>query len=129
MRTIYRRKLLKQAESELAPLLLKLVNTTIKTTLYPDSLKTTKVVPIEKLGKDKTTSDGWRPINVVAALSKVIERVLLKQILDHLQTNELLGAQHHGAIEGRSTQTTDIRPSRSTGPGDAGRQGEHIDST
>ena len=52
-------RLLKQASNELEPLLLQLVNVTIKTTKYPDALKTTKVVPIEKAGKEKTTSDRW----------------------------------------------------------------------
>ena len=98
-------RLLKQAHEELEPLMLHMVNTTIRTTMYPDVLKTTKVVPIEKCGKEKTTLDGWRPINVVSALSKVIERVLLKQILDHLESNHLIGQQHHGAVRGKSTQT------------------------
>ena len=98
-------RLLKQALQELEPLFLHMVNTTIKTTTYPDVLKTTKVVPIQKTGKDKTTSDAWRPINVVSALSKIIERVLLKQIQEHLDINNLVGQQHHGAVRGKSTQT------------------------
>ena len=93
-------KLLKQAQPELEPLLLHLVNSTILTNKFPEALKVTKVVPIKKVGKDSTSSDGWRPLNVVAALSKVIERVYLKQILNHLDKH-----QHHGAVHGKSTQT------------------------
>ena len=98
-------RLLKQAQSELEPLLLHMVNSTISTTNFPEVLKTAKVVPIEKVGKESTSSDGWRPVNVVAALSKVIERVMLQQILQHLKSNGLVGHQHHGAVKGMSTQT------------------------
>ena len=97
---------LKQAQTEVQPLLLRLINAVIKTTTYPTALKTTKIAPIEKSGKTKTTCEGWRLINVVAALSKVIERVLLKQILDHLALNNLVGAQHHGSIKLKSTQNS-----------------------
>ena len=61
-------RLLKQAQSELELLLLHLVNATIKTNEFPESLKITKVVPIKKVGKEPTNSDGWRPVNVVAVL-------------------------------------------------------------
>ena len=98
-------KILKQALEEIEPMLLHLMNATILKTTYPQVLKTTKVVPLPKQEKEKTTSDGWRPINVVPTISKVIERVYLKQILQHLDENELIGHQHHGAIRGKSTQT------------------------
>ena len=84
---------IKQAQKELEPLLLRLVNRTILTREYPKALKTTKIVPIEKSGKPKTTASGWRPVNIVAALSKVIERVFLQQILQHMDTNKLIGTQ------------------------------------
>ena len=97
---------IKQAQAELEPLILKLVNAVIRTTTYPDSLKTTKIVPIRKSSKSITSSEGWRPINVIAALSKIIERVLLGQILDHLQNNDLVPAQHHGSIRGKKHSDT-----------------------
>ena len=82
-----------------------MVNRTISTTVYPSSLKTTKIVPIEKKGKTKTTSDGWRPVNVVPALSKILERVLLAQMMNHMEVNNLISHAHHGAVKGKSTQT------------------------
>ena len=39
------------------------------------------------------------------ALSKIIERVYLEQLIKHLDQNKLIGHQHHGAIKGKSTQT------------------------
>ena len=52
-----------------------MVNQVINTKVFPEVLKTSKVIPIPKQGKDLNTADGWRPINVVVALSKIIERV------------------------------------------------------
>ena len=96
---------IKQAQAELEPIILHLVNTTIQTMTFPTPLKTAKVVPVEKSNKDKSSSDGWRPVNVVAAISKIIERVYLKQILEHLSRNKLVGHSHHGALKFKSTQS------------------------
>ena len=101
-------KTIKAAQNELEPLILRMVNQTILTMTYPEQLKTTKIVPVEKQGKDKSTSDGWRPVNVIGALSKVIERVILKQLLQHLEDNKLVSNQHHGAVKDMSTQDTDF---------------------
>ena len=63
-------KTIKAAQPELEPLILRLVNQTILKTTYPEQLKTTKIVPVEKKGKDKQSSEGWIPINVIGALIK-----------------------------------------------------------
>ena len=96
---------IKQAQAELEPIILHLVNSTIRTKTFPTPLKIAKVVPVEKLNKDKSSSDGWRPVNVVAAISKIIERVYLKQILEHLSRNNLVGHSHHGALKFKLTQS------------------------
>ena len=97
--------MIKQARSQLEPLLLHLVNRTILTGIYPTSLKISKIIPIEKMGKEPTNSSGWRPINLVNTISKIIERVLLSQILKYLDYNKLVGHIHHGSVRDKSTQT------------------------
>ena len=96
---------IKDARAELQPLLLLLINQSIKSRTFPNQLKQAKIVPIEKTGKNQNTVDGWRPMNVIPAISKVLERVLLAQILNHLEINNLIGYSHHGAIRNKSTQT------------------------
>ena len=98
-------KAIKAAIIELAPLILLLVNSTIKTRKFPIQLKTTKIIPIRKPDKDKNISDGWRPINIVQSLSKIIERVYLRQIIQHIKVNNLVNHSHHGGIRGKSTQS------------------------
>ena len=67
-------KVLKQAGQVIHPHLLHLVNSVISTENYPEALKITKIVPIPKMGKDQNLPEGWRPINLVPALSKVVEK-------------------------------------------------------
>ena len=96
---------IKQARQYLEPILLHLVNSIIITGDYPSTIKTTKIVPIEKPMKPTTNQEGWRPINIVSSISKIVERVLLGQILEHLSRNKLVSHIHHGAVAGKSTQT------------------------
>ena len=96
---------IKAAANELAPLLLELVNSTISKTTFPTEMKTTKIIPIRKTDKEKTSSEGWRPINIVQAISNIIERVYLRQILNYLEVNNLVNHSHHGGVKGKSTQS------------------------
>jgi hypothetical protein len=46
-------------------------NVSITTGLYPDKLKTSRVVPIFKCG-EKTSCDNYRPISLVSSISKIL---------------------------------------------------------
>ena len=96
---------IKQAQSELEPLLLHLINQVFKTMTFPEALKTAKVVPIQKPGKETSSSDAWHPINVISTISKVIERVMLSQMLEYMNSNNMISHQHHGSVRAKSTQT------------------------
>ena len=54
--------------------------------------------------KEITKIDGWHPVNIVPALSKIIEKVLMRQMLSHLTDNNLISPNHHGSVPGHSTQ-------------------------
>ena len=112
---------IKQAQSSLEPLLLHMVNQIIRTKVFPEVLKTSKVVPIPKQGKDPNTADGWRPINVVIALAKIVERVFLQQMLKHMEDNALIAHSHHGSVKRKSTQTLVNGASRLVTPGSISR--------
>ena len=88
-------KILKAARIEIEPILLNMVNSIFKSKKFPDVLKTTKVIPIPKPNKDKTVSDGWRPVNIIPALSKVVERVMMMQINEYLDKNNIVNHSHH----------------------------------
>ena len=98
-------KAIKMASRTVEPLLLKLTNLIIKTGQFPDCLKTTKVVPIRKEPKPETSIEGWRPINIVCSISKVIEKTLLTQILKYLDRHKIVPHSHHGSVSRKSTQS------------------------
>ena len=98
-------KAIKSATKELSPLLLNLINQTIAMKTYPTRLKTSKIKPIRKKDQDETIPDGWRPVNLIQAISKIIERIYLRQILNHLEENKLINHSHHGGLKNKSTQT------------------------
>ena len=98
-------KVIKDAGPTITSHLLHLVNRIIATQDYPVSLKITKVIPIKKPHKDSQLPSGWRPINIVPSLSKVVDKFLLGQVVTYLQRNNLIHHTHHGSVGGKSTQT------------------------
>ena len=58
----------------------KLVNEMVEQCIFPEQLKHADVSPVFKNG-DATVKKNFRPISVLSSLSKVFERLLLKQIL------------------------------------------------
>ena len=98
-------KSLKRIIKPLYTPILNLVNTCITTASYPDSLKTARVVPLLKSGKNPNEATSYRAINILSSISKIIDRIINKQLIRHLTTNKLIIHQHHGTIKGRSTMT------------------------
>ena len=98
-------RLILQARSQLEPQLLNLINRIIETADFPHRLKLTKIIPIPKPPKDIMLIEGWRPINIVPAISKIIEKALMRQMLDHRVGNKVIYPNHHRSMAGHSTQT------------------------
>ena len=98
-------KAIKQARCQLEPQLLHLTNKIILTSKYPDRLNITKIIPIPKPPKDTMRIDGWHPINIVPAISKVVKKVILTQILKHLKDSNLIHQNHHGSVKNHLTHT------------------------
>ena len=98
-------KTLKTYQTQLEPLLLNMLNRIILTQNFPQTLKTSKIIPIIKVNKDPLLSLSWRPINLLPALSKIVEKTLLQQILKHMDSNKLHHHSQHGSTKGKSTIT------------------------
>ena len=97
-------RVLKEASPAIAPHLLHLVNVIFHSEKYPSKLKITKIVPIPKDKNDPNTEAGWRPINIVPSLSKVVEKCLLAQVLKYLYNNNFVNHSHHGSVRQKSTR-------------------------
>ena len=93
---------LKYISNEISECITLIVNQSIMTGIYPDSLKVAKVVPIFKK-EDKLQLKNYRPISVLPVISKIFENVMLTQLVEYFTTNNLLSSQQYGFRSNRST--------------------------
>ena len=71
---------------------------------FPDELKDPWICPIWK-GDSRAIPANYRPVSLVSNISKVLEKVVRKQMVDFLEKNDLVDINQHGALHGRSTLT------------------------
>ena len=57
---------------------------------FPAPWKTAKIIPIHKLGKSKNLQAVYRPTSFLNTLSKIIEKLILDKILEHINENNIL---------------------------------------
>lgn len=62
---------------------------------FPESMKTAKVTPIHKSGS-KADPGNYRPISVLPVLSKILEKVLYKRLIEHLDSHEIISDRQFG---------------------------------
>ena len=72
-------RILKSAATIVCPTLLKIINSSFKTGVFPDSLKLAKILPIHK-GGSKSDPSNYRPISILSVLSKIIEKHVTKHL-------------------------------------------------
>ena len=80
----------------------------LETGLFPDGWKKAKVHPIFKSDKRNIPSN-YRPISILPAVSKIIERVMHTQLLEYFQAGNLLTESQSGFRPNHSTSTALIR--------------------
>ena len=59
---------------------------------FPIPWKTVKIIPIHKPGKSKRLPTSYRRISLLNTLSKILERLILNRILDHVEERDLLNS-------------------------------------
>ena len=90
------------APALISPLRL-IINQSLITGIYPDKLKTAKVIPLYKKG-DKTKCDNYRPISLLCAISKLFEKVVYNQLYDYFTKNKLFHDNQYGFKTKHSTE-------------------------
>ncbi|XP_055605672.1 uncharacterized protein LOC129753850 [Uranotaenia lowii] len=88
------------------PVMKHLFNTIISSNHFPSCWKKAIVTPIPKV-TSPTSAKDFRPISVLPAISKVLEKILLSQITLHLNESDppLLAMNQSGYRKGYSTTT------------------------
>ena len=67
----------------------------ITESIFPERLKIAVIKPLFKSG-DRTNKTNYRPISLVNGFSKILEKVMAKQMIRYLETNNLLAEQQYG---------------------------------
>lgn len=88
-------------ETLIAPLT-KLINLCIDESIFPDSLKVAKCIPIFKKGT-KSDKNNYRPISLLPVISKIFETILNSQIYQYFEVNSLFTGAQFGFRRGKST--------------------------
>ncbi|PNF32061.1 hypothetical protein B7P43_G05729, partial [Cryptotermes secundus] len=95
-------KLLKISSPFISSPLTHICNKSISLGIFPDRLKYAVVKPLFKKG-NKSTISNYRPISILSSFSKVIEKVLYDQLLNHLKKYNILADEQFGFREDSST--------------------------
>ena len=96
-------RILKELADVLSEPLAILFRKSLETEDLPKS-KSANVTPIFKKGS-KADGKNYRPVSLTSVVCKLFESLLRKQLINHLQSNDLLSEHQHGFISGRSCTT------------------------
>ena len=93
--------LLVNCATELAPILLIVFTHSLSSGVVPPSFKLAAITPVFKSG-DRTTPSNYRPISLTSVFSKVLERIIRKQVSSFIDKKGCLNSTQHGFRSGRS---------------------------
>ena len=96
-------KFIKMSAFVLVPALEKIFNLSLKSGVYPQKLKTAKVIPIYKKG-DPTQVSNYRPISILNTINKIFEKILHSRLTKFIKDFNILYKYQFGFRENHSTE-------------------------
>ncbi len=96
-------KLLKAIANEISLPIAHIFNLSVTQGIFPQKLKKSRTVPIFKAG-DPTLCDNYRPISLLSSLSKILEKIVSVQLVNHLDRNQILYEHQYGFQRNKSTE-------------------------
>ena len=97
-------RVLKEAASELAPVLAFIFNQSYKSAALPPDWLSANIVPIFKKGS-RSDPANYRPVSLTSISCKIMEHVVYSQIMGHLDRNNILVHYQHGFRAGHSCES------------------------
>ena len=83
------------------------INECISKNIFPDILKKAFVTPIYQKG-DPLEAENYKPISVTPTLAKIFERLLVQQMLEHVEKYEIINKNQFGLLKKKSSNDTVI---------------------
>lgn len=96
-------RFLKMAMTEILPVITHLVNLCFSSGIFPSLFKESLVTAIHK-GGDKEDVSNYRPISVLPSISKILEKLINKRLLNYLKKFNILSKSQFGFRTGMSTE-------------------------
>ena len=94
--------ILKACADTVTPHLVKIINLCFQQGIFPDCLKTARVVPIYKDGNQNEVGN-YRPIAILSPIGKIIEKLVAKQIKSFMDACNVLTKHQYGFRAKRTT--------------------------
>ncbi len=88
-------RFLRVALSIILPFLTCIITTSIATCVFPATSNHALVVPLDKIG-DRDCINNYRPVSILPIMSKVLEKIVTKQLSHFLESNKLFSNTQHG---------------------------------
>ena len=82
-------KLLKNTITNILQPITHIINLSFNTGLVPQEMKIAKVIPIHK-SADQSLLKNYRPVSLIPAFSKLLEKIMYKKIMSHLNSNNII---------------------------------------
>lgn len=89
---------------EITPIVTQLFQQSIDSCTVPSDWKTANIAPIFKKG-DRSKPENFRPISLTSILSKILEHIIVSQIMNHLEGNNILSDTQFGFRSKRSCES------------------------
>lgn len=95
--------LLRVCRDTLAPLLTHIINISIAKGVFPEPFKKALVHPIHK-GGPRECVNNYRPISILSALSKVMEKLINSRLVNYLTKYKIIATNQYGFKKGVSAE-------------------------
>ena len=96
-------RIIKAVIMDISDVLIYLCNLSFTTGIFPDLLEIAKVLPFFKSG-NKTFFNNYRPISILPAISKIIEKIACDSLRKFCIDNQIITSSQFGFMESRSTE-------------------------
>ena len=96
--------ILKNCSSELSPALTSIFQQSLDTGDVPSDWRNASIAPVFKKG-DRHTAANYRPVSLTSVCCKLLEHIICRHMMNHLEDNHILTSLQHGFRSGHSCET------------------------